>query len=64
MRVKKNSSDIILILIFFLMAILISIAGYSKGEFDLIQKISNNFLSENAMSISGSLRIQDYKKTF
>lgn len=60
MRVKKNSSDIILILIFFLMAILISIAGYSKGEFDLIQKISNNFLSENAMSISGSLRIQDY----
>lgn len=60
MKLKNKSSDIFLILIFFLSAISISLAGYSMGEFKLNQRVSNKFFSQDAMSISGLLQIKDY----
>lgn len=60
MKYKKKSSDIIVMLIYFLAALAICMAGYSKGEFELIQKVSNNFFSQKAMSLSSGHQFQDY----
>lgn len=62
MKLKNKSADIFLVLIFFLAAISISIAGYSMGEFKLIQRASNKFFSQKAMSISSELEFKDYTK--
>lgn len=60
MKLKNKSADIFLILIFFLAAISISIAGYSMGEFELIQRVSNKFFSQKATSLNSELKFQDY----
>ncbi len=53
MRYKVKSVDIIVGLVYFLAALAISMSGYAAGEFELVHKISNGFLSSNAMSIKG-----------
>lgn len=61
MRYKPKSTDIVVGLVYFLAALAISMSGYAAGEFELVHKISNGYLSSNAVSIrSGPYEFREY----
>ena len=59
MQLKHKSADIVVIIIYFLASLALSIIGYSTGEFQLIQRISNSFFTDKAVSIDGELKFSE-----
>ena len=54
MKLRKRSSDVVIALVYFLASLAISMASFSTGELELVQRISNSFFTDNAMTIEGS----------
>ncbi len=54
MKIRKKSSDAIIAIVYFLTSLAISMASFSAGELELIQRISNSYFSDSAMSIESS----------
>ncbi|NLU51475.1 MAG: hypothetical protein GXX10_01225 [Clostridiaceae bacterium] len=51
MILKHKSADIVLLIIYFLASLALSIIGYSTGEFQLVQRISNSYFTDKAVCL-------------